>query len=572
MTERAPLGPGRVPSQPAIGAAELSRPAMSAADLEVAWSRILSIADEAAAALVRTAYSITIRESKDLAVVLFDPVGNALAESAIASPSFIGTLPRTMGAFLEWCPAPRWQPGDLLITNDPWLGTGHLQDISMAAPIFHEGRLVAFVAMAAHGPDIGGALYSAVTREIFEEGLKIPICRYATAGERDPIVREFLWNNVRVPEKVIGDLEAMAASCRIAERRVQQLVGELGVEDFGVFTGEILGRSERAMREAIRGVANGRYTHRVWMDGFGSPLEIRIAVSVTGDSVVVDYAGTAPQQPLGINVPLTYTYAHTAYPLKCLFQPGLPNNQGTFRPIRVTAPEGCLLNPRHPAPVSARHVTGHFLSGAVLLALAPALPDRVIAESGAPRPQFVFSGQDARGRRFTEHIFFVSGLGARPTKDGLHSICYPTNTTCTPVEIIEALTPLRFERKEILPDSGGSGRFRGGNGQRVVVVNSGPTPIRLSVLADMTQRGPKGIFGGRPGTPTRIRLNRRNVPSKVVTDFPPRGRLEVETSGGGGYGKASQRAVDLIEANVRDGHVTRKDPIAGGRPARRSGR
>jgi N-methylhydantoinase B len=515
---------------------------VGAADLEVAWTRLLSVVDEAAATLVRTAYSVTIREMKDLAVVLFDPDGNSLAEAAIASPSFIGTLPRTMAAFLAWRSAERWQPGDLVITNDPWLGTGHLQDISMVAPIFGQGAVVAFVAVAAHGPDIGGSIYSAISREIFEEGLRIPICEYARAGERNDLVRAFIRGNVRVPDKVIGDLEAMAASCAMAGRRVQRLLDEIGPGTFVAVTRELLARSERAMREAIRRTPDGRYEAHLAMDGFDERLEIRIAVTVRGDSVLVDYEGSSQEQPLGINVPFTYTYAHTAYPLKCLFQPRLPNNAGTFRPISVRAPEGSILNPRHPAPVSARHITGHFLSGAVLRALARALPDRVIAESGAPPVQLVVSGEDGGGRQFTEQVVLAGGLGARPNKDGLSVISYPTNVSWIPTEMIEALTPLRVERKEIRARSGGGGRFRGGDGQRFVVTNSGREPLRLSVLADLTHRGPLGVAGGRPGRETKIRLGGRPLGCKVVTDFMPESRLLVETSGGGGYGPPQRPA------------------------------
>ena len=521
----------------------------SPGDIEVVWSRLLSIMDEAAATMIRTAYSITIRESKDLAVVVFDRQGRALAESAIASPSFIGTLPRTLDAFLAEYPAADWREGDLVITNDPWIGSGHLQDITMAAPILAGRTLVGFVAISAHGPDIGGTLYSALSREIFEEGLRIPVTRYARRGRRDPLVRRFITSNVRVPDKVIGDLEGMAACCRRASRQVVELAGEYGEERYERIAGEIVSRSTRAIRTAIEAAPRGTWTSEVTAAGFDEELAIRCRVTLDGEGVAVDYEGTAPAQPLGINVPYCYTYAHTVYPLKCVFGPSIPNNHGTTAPFTVAAPEGSILNPAFPAAVSARHLTGQFLSAAVLLALAEALPERVIAESGVPRPQVVFSGANAPGARFVEHIFVSSGVGAGEGNDGPHALCYPTNTSNTPVEIMESLTPLVVERKEIRDGSGGAGARRGGCGQVFVVRNAGATPIRLSVLADLTHRGARGLAGGEDGAPAAFAVDGRPIADKAVLDLPPGSVLRIDAAGGGGFGPPAERPAPLIAAD-----------------------
>ena len=525
-------------------------------DIEVVWSRLLSIMDEAAATMIRTAYSITIRESKDLAVVVFDREGRALAESAIASPSFIGTLPRTLDAFLAEHPAADWREGDLVITNDPWIGSGHLQDITMAAPILAAGgALVGFVAISAHGPDIGGALYSALSREIFEEGLRIPVTRYARGGRRDPLVKRFITSNVRTPDKVIGDLEGMAACCRRASRQVLELSGEYGEERYARIAGEIVARSARAVRAAVAAAPRGSWTSEVTAAGFDEELAIRCRVTLDGEGAAVDYDGTAPAQPLGINVPYCYTYAHTVYPLKCVFGPGIPNNHGTTSPFTVAAPEGSILNPAFPAAVSARHLTGQFLSAAVLLALAEALPDRVIAESGAPRPQAVFSGATAPGARFVEHIFVSSGVGAGSGNDGPHALCYPTNTSNTPVEILESLTPLVVERKEIRAGSGGAGARRGGCGQVFVVRNGGGTPIRLSVLADLTHRGARGLAGGGDGAPAAFAVDGRPIADKSVLDLPPGSVFRIEAAGGGGFGPPAERPAPLAAADRRGGYL-----------------
>ena len=533
----------------ATGRSTAKADGFSPGDIEVVWSRLLSIMDEAAATMIRTAYSITIRESKDLAVVVFDREGRALAESAIASPSFIGTLPRTLDAFLSEYPATDWREGDLVITNDPWIGSGHLQDITMAAPILAGRVLVGFVAISAHGPDIGGALYSALSREIFEEGLRIPVTRYARGGRRDPLVRRFITSNVRVPDKVIGDLEGMAACCRRASRQVLELAGEYGEERYARIAGEIVSRSTRAIRTAIEAAPRGTWTSEVTAAGFDAELAIRCRITLDGEGVAVDYAGTAPAQPLGINVPYCYTYAHTVYPLKCVFGPAIPNNHGTTAPFTVVAPEGSILNPAFPAAVSARHLTGQFLSAAVLLALADALPERVIAESGVPRPQVVFSGATAPGARFVEHIFVSSGVGAGHGNDGPHALCYPTNTSNTPVEILESLTPLVVERKEIRAGSGGAGARRGGCGQVFTVRNGGETPIRLSVLADLTHRGARGLAGGGDGAPAAFAVDGRPIADKAVLDLPAGSVLRIDAAGGGGFGPPAGRPAPLAAAD-----------------------
>lgn len=531
------------------------RGGFSPGDVEVVWSRLLSIMDEAAATMIRTAYSITIRESKDLAVVVFDRQGRALAESAIASPSFIGALPRTLDAFLAEHPAADWREGDLVITNDPWIGSGHLQDITMAAPILSGRTLVGFVAISAHGPDIGGALYSALSREIFEEGLRIPITRYARGGRRDPLVRRFITSNVRTPDKVIGDLEGMAACCRRASRQVLELSGEYGEERYARIAGEIVARSARAVRAAVAAAPRGAWTSEVTASGFGAELAIRCRVTLDGKGAAVDYEGTAPAQPLGINVPYCYTYAHTVYPLKCVFGPGIPNNHGTASPFSVTAPRGSILDPDFPAAVNARHLTGQFLSAAVLLALAEALPERVIAESGAPRPQVVFSGATALGARFVEHVFVSSGVGAGRGNDGPHALCYPTNTSNTPVEILESLTPLVVERKEIRAGSGGAGTRRGGCGQVFVVRNGGETPIRLSMLADLTHRGARGLAGGEDGAPAAFSVDGRPIADKSELDLPPGSALRIDAAGGGGFGPPADRPAPLAAADRRGGYL-----------------
>jgi N-methylhydantoinase B len=532
----------------------LASAALSAGQLEILWSRLISFMDEAATTMVRTAYSTTIRESRDLTVVLFDRNGRALAECSTANPSFIGTLPRTLAAFLNRHSVETWQPGDLVITNDPWIGAGHLQDISMGSPVFARGELVGFTLIAAHGPDIGGTLYSALSREVFEEGLRIPICHYARCYERDLLVRDFITANVRVPEKVIGDLEGMAACVENAGNRVRELIEEISPEQFDFVADTIVARSRHAIEQSIAGLPDGIYTSTTTTSGLGSPLTIACAVTIAGSQLSVSFEGTSPNQPIGINVPLCYTHAHTVYPLKCLLAPDIPNNHGTLEPLSVSAPEGSLLNPKFPSPVAARHLTGQFLSAAVHMALKDILPDRVLAESGVTRPQLVFSGVTRDGKRFVEHMFMVGGLGARKGADGPNTICFPSNTTCTPIEIIESLTPLVIGLKEIVEDSGGAGTWRGGCGQRLAIRNGSDQPIQLSVLAELSHRGARGIFDGEPGRPCKIMIDGEAVADKTRTELKPGSMLVVESAGGGGYGAPGERTSERIDADRREGY------------------
>ena len=527
---------------------------ISPGDVEIVWHRLISFMDEAMSLMMRTAYSATIRESRDLTVVLFDRSGRAIAECTAANASFIGTLPRSMEAFLSFKNPDTWLPGDCLITNDPWIGAGHLQDIIMAYPIFVKNELFGFTLIAAHGPDIGGSLYSALSREIFEEGLRIPICYYARGGKIDEVVKRIIMANVRVPEKVIGDLEGMNLCLERAGQKVCGLIESITADLYLACVDQIVDRSKTAMVEASSEVPNGTFTSHLTTSGLDEEVTISCSVTVNDSTIEVDYCGTTSEQKYGINVPLCYTYAHTVYPLKCLFAPDIPNNHGSLLPLKVGAPKGSILNPDFPAPVSARHLTGQYLSAAVFLALSDCIPERVMAESGVTRPQLVFSGKNQSNERFVEHIFMVSGLGAQSDGDGADAMCFPANTTCTPVEIIETLTPLQVQCKEIKSNSGGQGKWRGGCGQRMIVRNNSTEIIQLSVLAELTHRGAQGLFGGKDGAAAVLKLDGQKIPDKAVIEFPPNSSLLVESAGGGGFGDVKERNDAIAAFDLQEGY------------------
>ena len=517
--------------------------------LEILWSRVIAIVDEASATLVRTSFSTIVRESNDFACVLLDAAGNSLAQSTLSIPSFIGTLPVTVRHLLRRFPPESLRPGDVLVTNDPWLGTGHLNDINIALPVFQRGRLVAIAASTAHSPDIGGRLRSPDNQEVFEEGLRIPQAKLCEAGRMNELLLEFIRENVRVPEQVVGDIEAQIAANTLAAERLCDLIDEYGIDDLGDLARTIQQHSERATREAIRALPAGTYPYTLPIDGLDADLCIQLTMTIDHElgRIVCDYAGTSPQQPSAFNVVPNYTYAYTAFGVKCVVAPDVPNNEGCFRPLVVTAPEGSLLNPRFPAAVGARAAVGHYLPVAVFGALAAAVPQRVRAAAGSPMWCATLSGARDNGRRFAGMFFFNGGLGAARGQDGADCTSFPSNLSNTPIEVLEHLFPLEFERKAIEPDSGGAGQWRGGGGQTIACRVTNATPIAVSFMASHINRAAEGLFGGEPGSLGRMTLNGEPINPKFRRTLQPGDRLVMTAPGGGGFGPPAERDQQLPE-------------------------
>jgi N-methylhydantoinase B len=506
--------------------------------LEILWNRLIAIVDEASAALVRTSFSTIVRESNDFACVLLDAEGRSLAQSSLSIPSFIGTLPVTVRHFLRVFPAASLLPGDVLVTNDPWIGTGHLNDINVAVPVFHRGRLVALAASTAHAPDIGGRIRSPDNREVFEEGLRIPAVKLYEAGRLNTLVMEFIRHNVRVPDQVEGDLAAQVAADELVGRRLLELLEEYGIDDLRPLARTIQERSEQATRSAIRELRPGVYPCVLPVDGLGEELRISLALTVQHhpERILCDYAGTSPQQPDALNVVPNYTYAYTAFGLKCVLAPDIPNNDGCFRLFTVTAPEGSMLNPHFPAAVGARASIGHYLPVAVFGALAGAIPDRVRAAPGSPLWCVNVTGAWDGGPPFAGMFFFNGGMGGADGQAGLPCVSFPSNISNTPIEVLEHLFPLEFVRKEMVVGSGGRGEWPGGDGQvlECCVVNS--TPITVTFLASRIHWPAEGLFGGGAGSLGSILLNGQPINPRSRRRLQPGDRLTLTTPGGGGYG------------------------------------
>jgi N-methylhydantoinase B len=525
--------------------------------LEMAWSRLISLLDEASNFMLRTSFSSIVREAKDFTIVLMDARGRVVAHPTAGCPPFNGTMPRTIRHLLNAFPIEQWHPGDFIATNDPWMGTGHTNDVSAARPVFRNGILIGFVGVVAHMADIGGIMWSATSREIFEEGLQIPRMKLFERGQPNTTAFQFIKQNVRKPDIVEGDLLAMLAATEVVERQLNEFLHAFGAERWPQLADEMINRAADAMRKEIATICDGVYENEIFLDGVDDLLPIRAKLTVKAGSIHVDYAGSADQVSYAINSPYCYTYAYTVYPLKCLCSPNTPNNQGTFDAITVSAPPGSILNPTYPAPTSARMLSGHPLHAALFGALAQALPDRVIADSAAPRPIILVSGYRDDNVRFHMPFFLMGGMGASKHRDGPACLPYPTNVRSTPVELMEAEAAIRIEHKELVPDSGGRGMHRGGSAQEIKLRNTSSKPMYVSLIAERTRTAPRGMFGGGEGMKPRFELEDGTpLDPKSIHVVKSGEALIVRAHGGGGYGDHRLRAPAAVADDLLNEYVS----------------
>jgi len=525
--------------------------------VEVLGNRLVSIVNEQQAALIRTAFSTVVRESEDLACGVFDSRGFMVAQSLTGTPGHINAMATGVRHFLDVYPPSTLRPGDVLLTNDPWQTSGQINDITVVTPVFHGGRAVAFFANTCHAADVGGRILSAESREVFEEGLRIPIMKLFDGGAINASLELLVRANVRTPDETVGDLHAQSACNDVGARRLVALLEEFGLESIDELSDEIVRRSEGAMRAAIRELPDGVYEHETWSDGFDEPVCLHVAVTVAGDELTIDFAGSSPQSPHGINLVLNYTHAYSSFAAKAALAPEVPHNEGSFRPVHVTAPPGSILNCLEPAPVGTRHLIGHLLPGVIFGALAPALPDRLIATGSDATWLTIWRGSDAGGAPFSLTLFQSGGTGARAVKDGLSTTGFPSGVAGVPAEVIETLTPLVQRRRELWTDSGGAGRCRGGLGQRTEMASRGRGRWSVSTLVDRLRFGAGGLEGGGPGAPGRFRLaSGKDAQPKTVVTIEGDDRVQLDLPGGGGYGDPRTRDPERVLADVVDGYVS----------------
>lgn len=526
--------------------------------LEVLWNRLISVVNEQAAALMRTSFTTVVRESGDLSAGVFDPRGNMIAQAVTGTPGHINSMATCIHHFLDVYPAATLRPGDVLITNDPHKTSGQLHDFTVITPIFdRQERLVAFFGSTCHAIDIGGRGLGADARSLFEEGLFVPITKWYDAGQQNAELVKIIRANVREPEQVLGDLHAQVAGNDVGGARLLEFMDEFDLESIVPLADEIIGRSERAMREAIARLPDGVYTHSAQSDGFDAPVTLTVTLTKRGDGILADWTGTSAASDRGINVVLNYTHAYVTYALKCALCPEVPNNEGSFRPVEVTAPPGSLLNALPPAPVAGRHVIGHFLPGIVFGALAHALPQQVIAEGAANIWATQLTGRRNSGEPWTYVWFSCGGTGARPTKDGLHTTAFPSGIMGVQVESIENLAPVHVHRREILGDSGGAGRFRGGCGQEMEVSVREGNAYVLGPIFDRTRIPAEGYAGGRQGALGAIVIgDERELRDKSQVTLSTSERFTLRLPGGGGFYDPWTREPAAVLDDVLDQFVS----------------
>lgn len=540
--------------------------AIAGIHLQVMWNRLISVVEEQALTLVRTAFSTSVREAGDLSAGVFDRQGRMLAQAVTGTPGHVNAMAEAVGHFIRDIGPDEIHEGDAYITNDPWKGTGHLHDVTVVSPSFRDGRLVGYFACTAHVVDIGGRGFGPDAREVYEEGLFIPIMKLVDRGRLNRDLLHIVRNNVREADQVVGDIHSLAACNGIGHRRLMAMLDEFGLDDLETLGGFILDHSRRATLERIAALPPGRWDNRMQLDGYDEPVTLAVALTIGPDGIRADFAGTSPASRYGINVPLIYTKAYACYGLKCALAPEIPNNAASLAPFEVTAPEGSILNAPRPAPVSVRHVLGHFIPDLVLGALHHFLPDRIPAEGAGTLWNIHLSARplpgNAHGRRAEILMFNSGGSGARPTLDGMSATAFPSGVRTMSIEATEQVGPIVVWRKELRPDSGGPGRQRGGLGQVVEIGAADGHEIRFNAMFDRIGHPARGRSGGGDGAPGAVLLDDgtplRGKGSQVAV--PPGRRVVLALPGGGGFGDPRERDPDAGERDRRNGYVTEGAP------------
>ncbi len=533
--------------------------------LEIMWARLVTVVEEMWHTIVRTAFSLIVSEAQDFATDLLDPEGESLAHSPRAMPVFNLTVPIAVKALLQKFPPSTLVPGDVLITNDPWLCAGHLFDIAVVTPVFRDGRLVALTATVGHVGDIGGTKDSLRAREIYDEGLQIPPMKLYRAGVPNDDLLTLLRENVRKSDEVLGDVFSFVAANQLGADRLLTFMTDYGMHDLRALAAVVQDRSEAAMREAIRALPDGEYNSEITNNPLGTRLRYPLKVTVAGDTIELDFAGAPPQQPMGgLNSTFSYTAAHATYPMKCILSPGIRSNAGCYRPFTVKAPVGTILNCNKPASVNLRTRTGWYIAPNIFRALAEAAPDQVQAATGLPHAMNIY-GRDPDGRLYADHFFIGGGQGGSAHGDGKSALLYPTSAANTSIELMETRAPVLVVEKTLIVDSGGAGKFRGGLGVRTRVrkLHDDGLPTLFSVYPEGAGIATDGLFGGHAGGGVRgvVLDSAGDVvhdcgTGELVTLTTTERMVEIRLAGGSGFGDPRQRARSGVEDDVANGYVS----------------
>jgi len=530
---------------------------------QIMWNRLIAVVEEQAQTLVRTAFSASVREAGDLSAGVFDLDGRMLAQAVTGTPGHVNSMAVAVGHFLARFPVAQMQAGDHYLTNDPWLGTGHLHDFTLVSPTFYRGRPVALFASTVHVVDIGGRGFGPDGRQVYEEGLCVPIMPLARAGQVNDDLLAIVRANVREPVQVEGDLFSLMACNDRGSERLCQMMAEFEIDDLDALADHIVDHSRAVTLAEIRKLPPGTYSNAVTIDGYDHPVELKAALTISESGIHVDYMGTSPVSSFGINVPMLYTTAYTAFGVKCLIAPGIPNNAGSLGPITVSAPEGSILNAPRPCAVAIRHVIGHMLPDVVFGCLHQALRHGAPAEGASAlwipqlRGGHGVSDALAGGTPFNVLSFHAGGTGARPDKDGLSATAFPSGVKSVPVEIVESIAPVVIWRKEYRTDSGGAGRHRGGLGQVMEIASAENAPFSVYAMFERIQHPARGRAGGHDGAPGHVSfVSGALLRGKGQQTIPPGERLRLDLPGGGGCGDPRDRDPEAVRADVRSGLVS----------------
>lgn len=528
---------------------------------QVMWTRLISVVEEQAQALVRTAFSPSVREAGDLSAGVYDAEGQMLAQAVTGTPGHVNAMADAVGHFNRRIGRQNMFPGDVYLTNDPWEGTGHKHDITVVTPVFRDGLLIGFFACTAHVTDIGGRGFGADANDVHEEGLYLPIMKFAERAEVDRTLLMIIRGNVREPDQLVGDIHALATCNEIGQRRLLEMMEEFALSDLEGVSDFILTNSRKATLERINALTPGKASGHMRIDGYATPIDLHVQLSIEADRILCDWTGTSGVDPKGINVPMVYTKAYACYALKCAIAPEIPNNAASLAPFEVTAPEGTIVNAPFPAPVALRHVIGHMVPDTVYDALDKLLPNTVPAEGAGCLCNFMLSLRPAPGatnaRRAEVLTFNSGGSGARPGLDGMSATAFPSGVMTMPVEATEQAGPVIVWRKELRPDSGGAGQFRGGLGQFMEVGAREGHVFDFSAMLDRVDHPARGRRGGGSGGATVIaRSDGTAMRGKGRQSVPEGQRVVMEFPGGGGYGTPSMRDPAQVRRDLALGYIT----------------
>ncbi len=537
---------------------------LSAIDLQVMWNRLLAVVEEQGQVLIRTAFSPIVRECGDISAGIFDLQGRMLAQAVTGTPGHINTMAESVAKIFETFPVEEMNPGNVFLTNDPWIGSGHLNDFLVVQPAFLNDKIVGLSACTSHLIDLGGRGMGPNGSDVHEEGLFLPPVKLADRGEVNSMLIDIIRANAREPIQNEGDTYALMACCDVGCARLVDMMREFGISDCDQLSDHIIDTSLKAAGDAISEVPNGEYFYDLMLDGYDFEVELKAKLTVSDREMLLDMTGSSPCSKFGINVPLNYATAYAVFGIRCIVGSDMPNNAGSLAPFKVTAPEGSIVNPPFPAPVAMRHTIGQLMPDLAFGCLTQALPDKVPAEGAScmydiPMRNLPNMGDRNNATEFAVELTHNGGTGARPTKDGLSATAYPSGVWGSQVEITESVAPLIIHRRELKPDTGGAGTYRGGLGQTLEVENAEGAPTALFLSFERVKYPARGRAGGCDGSCGHISFTTGEVLSgKGEFEIPPGERLIMHTPGGGGFGDPKKRTREAIELDLRRGYITAK--------------